>query len=389
MRKLIPIIVLAISSSISAQQGPAPVVVAPVEQRTIELTRPLVATVEAVTSTTLAAETEGLVQSRDFDEGQLVEQGKVLVTQDVQLLEAEKAAAEANVRSAEALIAQARAEHRNARQELERLKGLYESNTATEKEFRDAITRADVAEATVTAREAELASRNAALQRLSTQIEKSTVKSPINGVIARRYVEVGQWLRQGDPVADVVQLDPLFVRVGVPENIAPRVQVGDEAKVVIDALGLETTGKVEQILPRADPATRTIPMNLRIDNPKLTIRPGFFARVVLVSNQDGQYVTVPKDAVVTQDRQSRVVAVREGVAALVPVKLGPSDGTYIAVSGELAAGETVVIRGNEALYPGRALHVTNPPGAQQHGRSGPPGQPEPSDQPETSGQPAP
>lgn len=389
MRKLIPIIVLAISSSISAQQGPAPVVVAPVEQRTIELTRPLVATVEAVTSTTLAAETEGLVQSRDFDEGQLVEQGKVLVTQDVLLLEAEKSAAEANVRSAEALIAQARAEHRNARQELERLKGLYESNTATEKEFRDAITRADVAEAMVTAREAELASRNAALQRLSTQIDKSTVKSPISGVIARRYVEVGQWLRQGDPVADVVQLDPLFVRVGVPENIAPRVQVGDEAKVVIDALGLETTGKVEQILPRADPATRTIPMNLRIDNPKLTIRPGFFARVVLVSNQDGQYVTVHKDAVVTQDRQSRVVAVREGVAALVPVKLGPSDGTYIAVSGELGPGEMVVIRGNEALYPGQALQVTNPPGVQPPGRSGPPGQREPSDQPETSGQPAP
>ena len=63
------------------------------------------------------------------------------------------------------------------------------------------------------------------------------VLAPFSGVINRRHVEVGQWVQQGAPVAEIVQLDPLYVRTGVPEELLPRLKAGDAASVTIDALG--------------------------------------------------------------------------------------------------------------------------------------------------------
>src|SRR5690606_13741963 len=79
-----------------------------------------------------------------------------------------------------------------------------------------------------------------------------------------------QWVRQGEAVADVVQLDPLFVRVNVPESVIPQLQSRGEATVIIDALGGETfTARVDQILPQADPNTRTFAVKLLLDNPEM------------------------------------------------------------------------------------------------------------------------
>lgn len=357
---------LLLPAGLLAQMPPANVVVAPVEQRDLQLTRPLVASVEAVTSTTLAAEEPGLVKERAFDEGQMVERGHVLVRQDVDLLQVQLQAAEAALKSAEAMVQLAEAELRNAENELQRLSTLFQREAVTEKEYRDAQTTLEVRQAALAARKADVLARQADLERTKLQLAKSEVRCPINGVVQRRHVEVGQWLQQGDPVADLVQLDPLFVRVNVPEIVVPQLKVGDEAKVTFDALGgVTVSARIEQILPQADPATRTFPVKLALENPDLTYRPGFFARVTLVARAVPGAVVVPKNAVVTQGRDSRVVVARGNVAEIVPVKLGHSDGSYIAVTplqGELKVGDQVVIRGNEQLMPGHPLIIAGAPG---------------------------
>jgi len=196
------------------------------------------------------------------------------------------------------------------------------------------------------------------VDRLDLMIRKSQLRSPITGVVARRHVEIGQWVRQGEAVADVVQLDPLHVRVNVPESVISRVKRGDQARVIIDALGSgERTATIDQILPEADPQSRTFAVKLLLPNEDLSVLPGFFARVVLVSQTQSAELLVPRDAVVTQQGRSHVVAVRDGAAAVVPVQLGPADGAMIAVTGELEEGEQVVTRGNEALQPGMPLTV--------------------------------
>lgn len=360
------LIVLVINTVCLAQMGPAQVRVAPVERRVVETSQPYVASLEPVTTTTLAAEEGGLAAERLFDEGQKIDKGAVLVRTRVDLLQVQREIAQASQQSAAAMLEQSKAEAQNARNELERLQRLYDSSVATEKEYRDALTEDKVAQAVVAGRAGELAEQVAQIKRLDLLIEKSELRSPLAGVISRRYVEVGQWIKQGDPVADLVQLDPLFARVNVPEDIIAKVKPGDAATVTIDALGGQSfSGAVAQILPEADPNSRTFVVKIQLPNPQMTLRPGFFARAMFITRSDEPLYLVPRDAVVSRDVQSHVVAARGGKAVIVPVRRAAGEGDKIAVMGELKEDDQVVIRGNEALRGGEDLMIQDAPAAMQ------------------------
>src|SRR6185503_18269130 len=157
----------------------------------------------------------------------------------------------------------------------------------------------------------------------------------------------------------IVWLDPVFVRVNVPEGLIATIKPGDTARIAFDALGKEVfEGKLDQILPSADPASRTFPVKVLVSNPKQLIRPGFFARATLLGavGGEGQFF-VPNDALVTQGEKSHVIAVREGKAVLVSIERGSSQGAKISVKGDLKKGDQVVVRGNETLRGGEPLLV--------------------------------
>jgi len=360
MRYWFLVLTLGLAATCSAQ-GPSQVVVAPVELHPVELTQPLVASVMPVTRSTVATEQEGIVAERFFDEGQRVKKGDVLVRLNTDLLAIERSAAEAARDAAAGELSQAKADFENAQSEAKRLKQLLETNVAPEKEVRDALTRLDIAAARVATRTAALAEKTAMLERLDTRLRKTEVKAPFEGVISARQVEVGQWVEQGDAVADLLQLDPLFVEVNVPEEVIARVKKGDRASVQIDALGQKPfEGIVDQVIPQADPGSRTFRVKILMPNPELAIWPGFFARATLTSTTEKPQFVVPRDAVVTAGTQSHVVAVREGKSVVVPVKLGGVGSRGgISVTGELRKGDVAVIRGNETLRGGEDLVVMN------------------------------
>ncbi len=366
---MVVMVVFALWGSVClAQMPPAQVTVAPVEAGAVQRTQPLVASVEPVTRSTLAAEEGGLVAERHFDEGQRVKKGELLARTRTDLLDIQLTAAVASRASAQAMLERAQADADHAARELARIRKLQSESVGSEKEINDALNNDRVGKAMVAVRTAELAEKDAQVGHLKLLIEKSQVHSPFEGVIQRRHVEVGQWIKQGDPVAELVQLDPLFVRVYVPESVISRIRVGDTAAVTFDALGGgadagEVTGKIEQILPSADPSSRTFPVKILLPNPGMKIWPGFFARAMITSRALGSGFLVPRDAIVSGGNRHHVVAAREGKAVLVPVKLGPGSGERVSVTGELKASDVVVVRGNEALRGGETLIVLNPPPA--------------------------
>ncbi|HZN69546.1 MAG TPA: efflux RND transporter periplasmic adaptor subunit [Tepidisphaeraceae bacterium] len=369
-------VVLSLAPAALAQfGGPVAVRAEPVERRAWEISQPLVASVEPVTQTTLAAEQPGLVLERMFDDGSTVGKNQVLVRLDTALLKREREAAEAARQALAAGAEQAKVRAENSQREADRLKGLLQLKNAPEKEFRDALTTARVDAATVSIRTAELAQKVAEVARLDEMIRKSEVRSPFaDAVVAKRYVEVGQWIKQGDPVADVVLLDPVFVRTNVPEYVIAKVKKGDEARLTFDALpGKTFTGTVEQIIPTADPNSRTFPVKVLLKNPDRVFQPGFFARATLLATTEAKQFVVPRDAVIAAGNQSRVVAVREGKAVVVPVVRAGAEGDKVAVTGALEEKDLVVTRGNENLRGGETLMVQNaapPPAAGASG--GPP-----------------
>ena len=362
----------ALALPAAAQMPPAQVILQPVEQRSVTLTKPLVATVEPVTRSTLAAEEAGLIKERSFDEGQRVEKGKLLARANTELLDAKIAAAKAAHASAMAMVDRAEADVTQATRELKRLTGLRSEGGASEKELQDAIALDAVSQAMLKVRKAEAAEKLAAVTELERVLDKAMVHSPFAGVVSKRYVEVGQWVKQGDPVADVVQMDPLHVRVHVPEEVIAGLSGESQAQVTFDALRASDgkprtiTMKVDQILPEADPASRTFTVKLLAPNPDMTLRPGFFARVAFSRKLDvADGLLVPRDAVVSRGENAHVVAFRDGKAAIVPVRRGVSEGDKVIVYGELKQGEMIVVRGNESIMPGQTLIPLGgpPPGA--------------------------
>lgn len=357
-------VALFVAAAPAAAQQAALVTVAPVEQKPIELASRLVGAIEPTILSTLAAEAAALLESRTFEEGKQVARGDVLATLDDSLLQQRLVSAQASVAAAAAELERSQLMAQNLDRERDRIERLYSREVANEKELLDARNAYDQALAQVAVSEADLHVSQAAVAELELQIEKCVIVAPFDGVVNRRFVEIGQWVQQGDAIAELVQLDPLYARTGAPEHVLAMIRVGDPAQVEIDALGRRFKGTISQILPIADPASRTFPVRIELENEDLLLRPGMFARVTF-SRQDEDQLVVPKDAILRNDQGTHIVVAEEGTAKFVPVQLGASDQLNQAVTGEgLATGDLVVVRGNEALQPGMPVQVQNPPGGQ-------------------------
>lgn len=351
-------VILAVLLHLSAiaQQPPVMVEVGVAGERILRQEAPLVATVEAVRRSIVAAEQDGLVVSRTFEEGDSVKAGQELVRKDTKLTEAARTVVFASLESARGQLTQAIAEQENALAEAARIEQLRQQGVVTEKEYRDTETIRRVSQARVLARRAEVQQQEAELVRLDLIIAKSVVRAPFDGAVAIRRAELGQWLAQGDPVAELVSIDPVHVAVPVPERLISKVTPDASLDITIDALPGETfKGEVDHILPVADNASRTFTVKLKVANPGGKLRPGFLARVVIATSTDAKALTVPRAAVVSRGGSFVVAVVREGKAAIVPVKYLQLDGDDIVIEGEIRAGETVVTRGNEALMGGETL----------------------------------
>jgi RND family efflux transporter MFP subunit len=347
------------------QMGPSTVMVAPVEARSVELTQPLVASLEPISRSTIASEQAGLIVERFFDEGQSIAAGHLLAKLKTDVLEAQIASARAAEASARAAVAKSQAEVANAKAKADRARKLYDSNALGGEELRDAETAEKVREAEVLLQSAIVTEKESEVRRLNLLLDKSSVKTPIPGVVTRRHVEAGQWIEQGAAVADIVWLHPIHVRVAVPESTLRYITADTTATVRVDALPGQTfTAKVDQIMPEADAASRAFVVKFKLDNPDGQLKPGYFARATL-SAKSSEGLLVPKDAVVSDGNRARIVVARDGKAVVVPVTRGAAEAEKVVVlppdPKSLSAGDLVVIRGNEGLRGGETLMVLNAP----------------------------
>jgi RND family efflux transporter MFP subunit len=161
-----------------------------------------------------------------------------------------------------------------------------------------------------------------------------------------------------------VKIDPIEVRVSLPENYVTRLSLGTSARVDIDAIPSRTfVGSVTAIVPQADEKSRTFPVRIRLKNELQAdgtplLKPGMFAKVELPVDQRRQVMLVPKDALVLGGPQPVVYVVgqdaktKKSTVQPVPVQLGVAVGSWIEVRGQLEIKQQIVIEGNERLRPG-------------------------------------
>lgn len=291
----------------------------------------------------VAAEVQGRVDTVQFDAGDAVTGGNILVRLDSDLLGKRLEAARAEHE-------QALADLENARLESERMSKLIASRSVSRKEYDEARLSEQALGKKAIAMKAEA-------ERLRLEIAKSAIRAPFDGVVLERHASRGEWVSAGTPVATVARNDYVEVQVEVPQHVLPYVRTGIDVPVAVG--GKRLAGKVTAVIPEGDEVTRTFPVKVRLDSVD-GLAQGMEARVSFPTGAEISAVLVPRDAVITQFRQNVVWVVREGKAMSVPVIVEAWMGHDAAVKGQgITAGALVVSKGNERLRPGQP--VAHPP----------------------------
>ena len=347
MASLLALLLIALAAAPAVAQPPAPVVTAVVERGTARVEEVVVGSVEPDRSVAVAAEVAGAVVAVAARRGDTVAEGAVLVRLRTRPVELELAEARARLAEVQAQLVRATADAKRSERLFARTL-VAEQEVDASRADRDALThRRDAAKAQIALLEDRLA--------------HMAVRAPFGGRVVAERTEVGAWVGVGDPVAEVAALDPVRIRLPVPEQTVTGLKVGQAVTIRADAVDQTRTGRIVAIVPRADAQARTFPVEVAVANPDGRLLPGMIAHATLPGPRVADALLLPKDGVVAGRHGDTVVRVADGVAEVVAVEVVGATGSRLAVRpvrGTLIAGDRVVVRGNERLRPGQPVTET-------------------------------
>lgn len=337
-----------------------PVEVAPVEARDVEYVVSAVGSVEAFERVQITARVAGAVERVLFTEGQAVKKGDVLA-------EIEPARYAIAVRSAEAALAKAKASLSEARAGAERRAAVNEASPGLlpAEQLETYQTRARTAEA-------EVASAKAMLDQAQLNQRDAYVRAPMDGVLQTRTVQTGQYVQPGLVMATLLRREPLLLRFTVPEADVARLQPGMTARFQVRSQGGSYTAKITHVAEAADDASRMVPVTAEVSGEAVQkLRPGVFATVAVPVETRGGSPVVPQTAVRASEKGFLAYVVEGDKARERVLELGmrTADGR-VEVRDGLKPGETLVVRGGEALRDGVAVRVAESPKPTLQGEPG-------------------
>ncbi len=346
-------------------------------ERVVEVSGPLAGLEEV----TVSAEVDGRVAAIAADLGDAVDVGAPLLRLDPSELRLQVARAESEYLESlarlgiddrelgsfdpatQAEVRRTLADLEEARRNLARGEELFGRNLLAQGEVDALRTRVRIAEAAYqqaleSARSAfALAKgRKAALSLAQKKLRDATIVSPIRGVVARRLVALGEYIRAGQPVAVVVMTDPLKLQAEIPERYVGQIAPGME--VEIRTAGSEPhRGTVSRVGPLVSGTSRTFPIEALFERPGERLRPGVFAAGVVRLGVDEEVFAVPETAISSVAGVTKVFVVEKGVARERSVTLLRKRGSDALVQGGLRDGETLAVTGIARLYDGAPVRV--------------------------------
>ena len=272
----------------------------------------------------------GEVTEKLAREGALVRQGDVLALIDARKYQNAYDSAKASLASA--LATQSR------------LTALYREELASKADV-DAI-------------DATVENYRAAVENAALDLEHCRVRAPIAGVVNHVFIETGQVLGLNQEVAEILQIDPIKVTVGIPETDMPAVRELTEFAVTISALeGRTVTGRKHFLSRTADPLARLYDLEILLDNPQARILPDMFVRVDVVKRTVDQALVLPL-YVITSNGVHTVMVVEDGRARPREVTLGIVEGFNAEITSGLQAGDAVIVVGQKQVADGQKVNVT-------------------------------
>ncbi len=339
---IVMLLFTAVSHAETKKQEPsANVVVSKITMGMIAPEKEFIGTIYYPEVSEVSAEVNGTVETIRFEEGERIKKGRILVKLNSVLREK-------TFQSQKALYEQILTDLERARKDLERIATLYKKKIVAEKDYDDQRFQ-------VKGLEKKTASLKTEVDRLEIELEKTNIKSPFDGVVIKRLVARGEWFSPGKSVATVARNDTLDVIVEVPEEVIRYLNPGMNVKIQSGDKELE--GKLHAIIPKCDVSTRTFPVKIRVDYIN-SLMEGMEAKVKLPGGTKVSTLMIPRDAVLNTFGSTVVVAVIEGKAKLIPIKIIGYQGTKVGINSKnISEGMKVVVKGNERLRDGQSLNI--------------------------------
>jgi RND family efflux transporter MFP subunit len=212
--------------------------------------------------------------------------------------------------------------------------------------------------AAVRAAEAQVKQREAALGIAQKRLGDTTVRAPLAGLIAKRHVSAGEYVKENTPLFTIVVANPLKYVGTVPERQAPDLKIGQNLRLSVEAFGERVfTGTITRVAPAVDVTTRALTLEARVPNGDGALRPGFFAKGAVLVRQDPAAVFVPSEAVTSIAGITKVFVVADGKAVERLVKPGARQGTWVEIPDGVKAGDSVAVTNLTALFNGAPVEL--------------------------------
>ncbi len=310
-------------------RAPVPVIVSPVSVEHLEQRAEAVGTTRAVQSVDVVSTASGRIVSLNFESGQRVGKGDILLTLDDEIERANLEESKANLREMVAA--------------LERARSLRRNNTVSQAQVDQLAAKYTVAQA----------DHSRAVKRLADR----TVRAPFAGVTGLRRVDIGARIDNDTVVTTLDDLSSVELEFLLPEVLYGKLRRGIAITAVSAAFpGREFTARIANVDSRIDETARAFRVRAVMPNPDLLLPVGMFMTVsVVLDSRDA--MMIPEAAVIFEGRQTHVFVIAEGKALRRNVTLGQRRRGLVEVAAGLEPGELVVERGTQSLRAGTVVSV--------------------------------
>jgi membrane fusion protein (multidrug efflux system) len=328
------------------QAPPPPAVefVLPATKRVIEKAE-AVGTARANESVTLTAKQTGTVARIQFQEGQAVRTGQVL-------LELESRERAADMDSVRAEIQQARAVADEIRQQLDRTRALRATGNAPE-------ARVDQLESQLRAAEGRIRQNESRLRAADARFDDFRIVAPFDGRVGLRQVSIGALLQPGTVVTTLDDVRTIKLDFSIPEQFLGVLRQGLTVAATTPAYpGRAFEGQVTAIDSRIDPATRAVRLNATFENSDGALKPGMFLNVGLSVATRENALVVPEDALVAEGARQFVFVVADGRSVRREVKLGLRQQGEVEILEGVAAADQIIVRGLQRVRHNAPVRAT-------------------------------
>ncbi len=263
-------------------------------------------------------------------------------------------------------VKKAAADLADAEQRYRRTASLLETGVIPRQQYDEAEARFQAAKATHSLAVQQVENLRAAMQQnqaslnlANKRLRDAQIRAPFFGHVKTRLVTVGQFLKIQTPVMELVNVNPLRVRLNVPEKMTPWVKVGRNVTITLEAFpGREFTARVTRINPVVDEKTRTFEIEGSVGNPSNELKPGSFVKAVIPSDKTDSILTIPEKASVYLFGAYKVFVVENGKLKEREVRPGDRFGDRLEIIEGLKPGEKIALgEGGQPLKDGAEIDI--------------------------------